>query len=159
MSAVLVAPILDVRTPFARQARTRFPETAMKLQHALAPVAAALLALPAFALDRGTVLGGRAYTMGGVGEDEVAQMKGERSRYTLQVTTAQRDTGAYLADARVRITDAGSRQIVFDKPLSGPILMCDLPPGRYDVSVAYQGREQHQSATVGKGTSEVGFRF
>ena len=119
---------------------------------------AAALALPAFALDRGTVLGDRAYTMGGIGADEVSQMKGERSRYTLQVTTAQRDTGAFLADARVRITNAAS-QVVFDQPLSGPILMIDLPPGRYEVSVAYQGREQHQAATVGQGTSEVGFRF
>ena len=130
----------------------------MKLRHALVLPAAALFALPALSLDRGTVLGDRAYTMGGIGEDEVTLMKGERSRYTLQVTTAQRDTGAYLADARVRITNAAS-QVVFDQPLSGPILMIDLPPGRYEVSVAYQGREQHQSATVGKGTSEVGFRF
>jgi hypothetical protein len=121
--------------------------------------AAAVLALPAFAVDRGTVLGGRAFAMGGIGADEVAQMKSERSRYTLQVTTAQRDSGAFLADARVRIIDAGSQQVVFDQPLSGPILMIDLPPGRYDVSVAYQGREQRQAATVGKGTSEVGFRF
>jgi hypothetical protein len=135
----------------------------MKLRPALASLitslVAALFVLPACALDRGTVLGNRAFAMGGIGEDEVTQMKGERSRYTLQVTTAQRDTGAFLAEARVRITDAGSKQVVFDQPLSGPILMIDLPPGRYDVSVAYQGREQHQTATVGKGTSEVGFRF
>jgi hypothetical protein len=122
-------------------------------------VTAVALALPAFAVDRGAVLGDRAYAMGGIGEDEVAQMKGERSRYTLQVTTAQRDTGAYLADARVRITNAGTQQVVFDQALSGPILMIDLPPGRYEVNVAYQGREQRQAAVVGKGTSEVGFRF
>jgi hypothetical protein len=138
-----------------------FPEKPMNRLARLTLIAAVAAALmpPALALDRGTVLGDRAYTMGGVGEDEVAQMKGERSRYTLQVTTAQRDTGAFLADARVRITNAGSQQVVFDQPLSGPMLLIDLPPGRYDVSVVYQGREQHQSATVGKGTSEVGFRF
>jgi hypothetical protein len=97
-------------------------------------IALAVLA-PTAALERGTTDDGRRYASGGIGRgerDELAQMRGD---YSLRVATAARGSGAYLAAVEVTITDqAGTR--VFRRELDGPLLLIDLPPGRYTVEAA-----------------------
>jgi len=117
------------------------------------------VALAAHALDRGTFLERHAFVVGGVGQDEVAQLEQERGNYTLKLVTADRATTAYLADVRVLIRDAGQK-VVFDRVLSGPWLLIDLPPGRYDIDASFQGQAQRSSATItGRQRQDINLMF
>lgn len=90
---------------------------------------------------------------GGVGEAEQQQMKAAAARYSLGLTFAA-DSGAYLADVAVRVLDAKGRA-VFDTTVRNPIVLVDLPSGRYTVEATYQGRTQRSSVTLAQGKSRA----
>jgi hypothetical protein len=97
--------------------------------------------------------GGVRSLQGGVGEAEQQQMKAAAADYSLGLTFAS-DTGAYLADVAVRVLDAKGR-VVFDTTVRNPIVLVDLPSGRYSIEATYQGRKQRSSVTLAQGKSRA----
>ena len=72
--------------------------------------------------------------VGGVGEEEREAMRPEAAHYNVWLVLAERDTGNYLADVKVRVVD-GSDNAVVDTVADGPWLIAKLPPGHYRVRV------------------------
>ncbi|HEY1089962.1 MAG TPA: hypothetical protein VGE47_02625, partial [Burkholderiaceae bacterium] len=110
------------------------PRTAAAL--AGATLLAALPLDAAWAEQRGKTLQGLAYVTGGVSESEQLKLQAGRPAYKLWIITAAVRSGAYLADARLRIHDA-SRQLVFDGGLDGPWLFIDLALGQYEIEATW----------------------
>ena len=120
-----------------KKARNTILALALGAFHALAPAQAPIA--------RGHAPGGEAWLMGGVGQEEVAVMQVARPSFSLSVRTASR-SGAYVADVRLRITDADER-LVFEQELNGPWLLIDLQPGRYTLE-GTRGREVNRQAVT-----------
>ena len=97
--------------------------------------------------------GGVRSLQGGVGQAEQQQMKDAASSYSLGLTFAA-DSGAYLADVAVRVLDAKGRA-VFETTARGPIVLVDLPPGRYTVEASHQGRMQRSQVSLAQGKSRA----
>src|SRR5439155_8181880 len=67
------------------------------------------------------------YATGGVGTDEQERMKAlEQEGYNLKLLFAEKGTGAYIADVRVRVTDPSGRTML-DAIADGPALVAKLP--------------------------------
>jgi hypothetical protein len=113
----------------------------------------AAVAGPAFALVRGTTDTGRDYVTGGIGSDEMATLRQERSRYPLAVLTAATGTGAYLSDVHLHIVDEHA-QAVLDVVMDGPWLYVDLPPGRYTIEAGLDGKIKKSSLTLASGAHQ-----
>ena len=90
---------------------------------------------------------GIAFLEGGIGAEEVTALEAERARWPLEVRTAARRSGAWLADVHLCIRDAAGR-LVFDRQLQAPWLLIDLPPGRYDIVGVHDGEVARQVVTV-----------
>ena len=110
-------------------------------RHATTLTALALLVLcgaSASALERGTADGGMAYVSGGIGQSELKALHAERGGYSLWVTTVAKGSGAYLSDARLRITSEPGQRVVLEHTMAGPWFFAALPPGRYKISATLQ---------------------
>jgi hypothetical protein len=81
---------------------------------------------------------GRPFVSGGASTEELDALNAERNQFSLSVLTAAKGTGAYLADVHVHITDAQSRPVL-DTVMDGPLLLVDLPAGRYHVEADLNG--------------------
>jgi hypothetical protein len=86
--------------------------------------------------------------VGGVSEEERDAMRAEAAHYNVWLVFAERDTGNYLADVKVRVID-GNNNAVVDVVADGPWLLAQLPPGQYKVRTS-DGQEQ--AITAGAGT-------
>lgn len=118
------------------------------LRVGVAALAAAWLAAPARAeVERGTTMDGHAFLEGGIGQDEVRTLEGERGNYALTVITAERRHGEYLSDVHLRIMDARGTPVL-DRTLTGPLLLVDLPPGRYTLEAAYRDAVRRSAVTL-----------
>ena len=62
-------------------------------------------------------------------------MRNEADHYNVWLIFAERESGHYVADLKVRIVDARGDAVV-DTVVDGPWLLAQLPPGRYRVQVA-----------------------
>jgi hypothetical protein len=91
----------------------------------------------------------RRFLMGGVGVEEVEQMRQQAGQFPLQLIVAAR-TGAYLADTQIRISSA-QQGPVLDTTLNAPWLLVDLPPGNYSIEATHGGQTQQRRLTVGPG--------
>lgn len=91
-----------------------------------------------YGAERGVTDRGIAYVSGGVAEVEEDELIAQRKDYSLWLTTASKGSGAFLADVRVRIVDAHTRQMVLEHTLDGPWLFAKLPPGQYQVQATYR---------------------
>jgi len=85
------------------------------------------------------------YVSGGVGKDE-AELANAISRYgfNVQLVFAEQ-TGAFLADVDLHITDAAGATVL-DTVSEGPMFLAKLPPGQY--RVAAQANGELRTATV-----------
>ncbi len=85
------------------------------------------------------------YISGGVGKDE-AQLAEVIARYgyNMQLVFAEQ-TGAFLADVNLQITDAAGNTVL-DTVSEGPMFLAKLPPGEYKVAAEVNG--QVRNATV-----------
>lgn len=83
---------------------------------------------------------------GGVGAGSQQAMRQAAPQYGLGVTFATR-SGDYVADVNVVIRDRQGRQVV-STVSEGPMMLVDLPAGRYEVEATYQGQEQQRQVTV-----------
>ena len=120
---------------------------------------AALLAGPAMALTQGKTAQGEPYITGGVGAAELETLEKGRKGFSLRVLTAAKGSGAYLADALVKITDA-SGKTVLDTKADGPWVYVNLKLGDYKVTVTYKGKAQQQATKIHAGDNhEIFFYF
>ena len=78
------------------------------------------------------------FISGGVGKDE-AQLADAISRYgyNVQLVFAEQ-TGAFLADVDLHITDAAGKTVL-DTVSEGPMFLAKLPPGQYRVAAQANG--------------------
>lgn len=109
----------------------------------------AFAACPAQALTRSGAADTHRFVTGGIGEGEIQRLKSEHERFSLWAITAAKGSGAYLADANVRIENLKSGQVAFDSALDGPFLMIDLPAGRYRVEARYHDEVQRRPVHIG----------
>ena len=84
--------------------------------------------------------------VGGVGSASQQVMRQVAPQYGLGMTFATR-SGDYLADVDVVIRDQQGRQVV-STVSEGPMMLVDLPGGRYQVEATYQGQELQRQVTV-----------
>lgn len=103
-------------------------------------------------LARGWTLAGAAFVSGGITVEDRLRLHAERQRYTLWVATVAKPSGAYLADAKLKIVNVKNSQVVAERRMEGPWYLIDLPAGTYRVFVVYRddgsSLDQTQTATV-----------
>lgn len=100
------------------------------------------------------------FVNGGVSREEADQLRAQASSYPLEIQFARRMDGssAFAADVQVRIVDASGNPVLV-LPAAEPILLANLPPGRYAVEATYEGQTKRQQVTVGRGHQKLGFEF
>ena len=111
----------------------------MKLTSIALLIGLACVLQTAGATIKGTNDLGRPFVSGGASVEELNALNAERNRFALSVLTAAKGSGAYLADVHVHITDAHSRPVL-DTVMDGPLLLVDLPAGRYHVEADLNGK-------------------
>lgn len=104
-----------------------------------------LTAMPAFA-QSGAIpalplavqqAGDIAYVNGGIGDEELAQLKAQNTLYNLQIMLST-PAGAYISDVRLRLL--GERgDTLLDVPDAGPYLYAKLPAGAYTLETTSPG--------------------
>lgn len=101
---------------------------------------------------------GVTYLTGGIGEDEVQQLRAAAAKYNLRVTFASK-TGAYLSDIDVSISTESKRDVLSIRT-EGPLLFVQVPPGRYILAANYAGKAQTKHVTVpAKGAVDIVLRW
>ena len=119
----------------------------------------ALSGLDARALSEGRGTGGEPYATGGVSEGERDGLLRRRPEFNVWVTTAARQSGAYLADVRINVLDAANRQVI-STTLDGPLMLMRLAPGQYTIEATVDGQRQRHALAVGaQGHREVYLYF
>ena len=95
------------------------------------------------------------YISGGVGKDEQELASAiSRFGYNVQLVFAEQQTGAYLADVRVRIADPKGG-VILDAVSDGPMFLAKLPPGRYQVVAEANGSARTTTVDAGSGAKRV----
>ena len=96
------------------------------------------------------------FRVGGIGETEADAMRSISTEYPLALTFVERSSDGrdmFTADVDVSIVDSnGSAQL--DTVAGGPILLADLPDGRYTVSATLDGDTKTQQVTVSEGATQ-----
>jgi hypothetical protein len=113
---------------------------AISLVQAVPTLAADLSDLPATQTQNGIT-----YVTGGFGDPEAASMKAAAKDYDLMLTFAER-RGDYLADVKVDIKDMKGGTIL--DIVSGPILLVNLPSGRYTIQAEEYGKPMVKTVNV-----------
>ncbi len=78
------------------------------------------------------------FVTGGVGEEEHKALRAIQGRYNLHLTFAVKGSGEYVADVKVKITDAKGHAVLNTKT-NGPNLFAQLKPGHYKVTADRDG--------------------
>jgi hypothetical protein len=86
------------------------------------------------------------YVTGGFGQEESCAMKAAAGNYDLMLTFAERD-GSYVADVNVQIIDSSGRTVL--QTVSGPLLLVNLPAGKYRIAADYNGATRWRTVSVG----------
>lgn len=81
---------------------------------------------------------GFAFVSGGISVDDRRTMHAEQKKYTLWVATVAKPSGAYLADAKLKILDTKDKRTVVERTMEGPWYMVALPAGRYQVQATFR---------------------
>ena len=94
------------------------------------------------------------FITGGIGSDEADVMRAAASDYSLEMTFAAQ-TGQFVNDVDVAVKRPNG-EIVLETEDAAPILLADLPAGRYQIEATFDGQTQTRNVTVGNaGTSKV----
>lgn len=105
---------------------------------------------PALAASEGRTAQGEAYASGGIAAGEREAMDKRRANFNFWLVTAAKKTGSYLADAKVRITDAAGKTVL-DTRLDGPWLLANLKLGKYKVEATVGKQTQSKATTIHQG--------
>jgi hypothetical protein len=94
------------------------------------------------------------YISGGIGQDESTAMKAEAEKYPLSVTFTNHidNRDAYASDVQVSIVKADSTP-VFDVKSAGPLLLIDLPVGKYRVTAVSGENSKTLPVQIAAGSS------
>ena len=125
-----------------------------QLQCIIAWGSCACMAGPAVAISVGTTSQGLPYVTGGITDDERSELDANAVPHGLKVVTVARESGDYLADARVVIADADGRKLL-DAQLDGPFLQLELDPGRYVVDAQFERQVVSKEIVVGSQAPRV----
>ena len=102
---------------------------------------------------------GEPYVSGGIALEERDALNARRADFSLWIAAAAKKTGSYLAEVRVRITDAAGKAVL-DTKLDGPWLLVNLKPGRYAVEASFRQQTLRKTTTIPKnGRREMLFYF
>jgi len=112
-----------------------------------ATLLAALLVCPAAAMTEGKTAQGEAWISGGIGSSELELLDKRRGDFSLRILTAAKGSGAYLADALVKVTDAAGRTVL-ETRADGPWLYVNLKQGDYRVLVTYKSESRQQATRI-----------
>jgi hypothetical protein len=88
-------------------------------------------------------------------------MKQAASRYSLSIEMSSPAVprAEYVADVKIDIRDQQGKTVL-STTSDGPILLANLPPGRYTISAAKSGQSQKRDIVVGSGVRpSVKFSF
>lgn len=95
-------------------------------------------------------LNGIAFTSGGVGEDDAAELEGNESPYNVKIISAF-NNGEYSGPFTLVIRDAKGNAI-FNTQTDGPLFYAVMPAGNYEFDVAVEGQHQTRKASVKQGS-------
>ncbi len=92
------------------------------------------------------------YRIGGVGRESASEMKAARDQYPLAMTFAESIDGkaAYTTDVAVRIRNSNDDELVETKA-DGPLMLVDLPAGRYRISAERDGKPIEREVEIASG--------
>jgi len=133
---------------------------AMACQVQAKPPSPSLSSSPSLSEDAPTVLrqNGIEYVSGGIGEEQVAEMRQMASHYSLSVMVAA-PGGEYLSDVDVTIASATGKN-VFSARTDGPYLLVRLRAGHYRVTAQSGHASQTRQVTVpAHGTARLDFHL
>ena len=90
------------------------------------------------------------YVSGGIGKDESDAMKQAASRYSLaiEMSSPAGPRAEYVADVKIDIRDQQGKTVL-STTSDGPILLANLPPGRYTINADKNGKSQQRNVVVG----------
>lgn len=91
------------------------------------------------ALPAARTVAGVKYVQGGVGKDESQAMLKEAGRYPLSVVFSGGKSNNYVADVDIRVRDAAGKTVLQTNS-EGPIMLIDLPAGKYLIDAEYRDK-------------------
>jgi hypothetical protein len=120
---------------------------------------AALIPVPSASYEEvSRTAGGVSYVSGGVGTDSIDRLTSLAGDFNLKLVFAL-NTGAYVSDVRVTITDPAGNMLL-DTMSEGPWLLARLPAGNYQVVASFAGSSARRQVAVGSAKlSTVDFRW
>ena len=89
---------------------------------------------------------GTNYLTGGIGLDERHYIDARKSQFNLRIEMARID-GSYLGEGFAQVVDHHNR-IMLEAKFDGPILLADLPSGKYKVYTIFQGKVKKSHVSV-----------
>lgn len=89
---------------------------------------------------------GISYLTGGIGLDERYYLDARKSQFNFRIEMARSD-GSYLGEGFARIVDHHGR-IMLDAKFDGPILLADLPAGKYQIDLVFHGKVKRNHVVV-----------
>ena len=92
------------------------------------------------------------YQTGGIGQEELAELRQNASNYNTQLSFANASDRAYLYNLQIRIVNAQQTPVFEDNEV-GPLLYLQLEPGNYELSATSNGVEQKLKFTVRDGSN------
>lgn len=101
---------------------------------------------------------GGSYISGGVGDEEMTQLKSSRADYNLHVLFTGKG-GEFESGVKVQVTGAKG-QIVLDTTTTGPYLYAKLPAGKYKINATLDDKVQSRTVQVasrGSGDTHIVF--
>ena len=107
--------------------------------------------------DASKVQGDVPAVAGGVGLNSRDALRSDAPQHNVKMVFTL-DTGNYLADVNVRVTDSSGKTVI-DGVSDGPWLYAQLPPGRYSATATYEGNTVTKRFSIGKGETTAYFRW
>lgn len=90
---------------------------------------------------------GTRFVTGGIGSEEVEAIRQSAADYSLGLTFAAA-SGPYLSGIKVEIRNQAG-EVVLSTVSDGPMVLVDLPKGRYSVIADFDGNMQRRDVTIG----------
>jgi len=99
------------------------------------------------------------YIQGGIGKDESTAMLREASRYPLSLVFSGGSNNHYVGDVDIRVRDSGGKTVL-QTNAEGPIVLLDLPAGKYVIDAEYRDKTQTQRIELsGKRSTRLDFHW